>query len=195
MGLRITSVSSEKQWWGHSMQSWRPWSPLSCLLLRLSQEKCQPTNPQTNRQEGPLGSPQKLMGLQRHGSMVGFSGGPFGDTPTCSYVCVQQGMIRGHCWLWQDRLSVVSWLLEGSTLYLHLYMGTFLSSKGLSSKPARGEKDVFPQGICTQHLPVGPMDLELWQHYPCRGNGFGTSLQPVLAENTEKHSQICGNIS
>lgn len=172
----------------------RPWSPLSCLLLRPSQEKCRPTDPQTNWQEGLLGSPQKLMDLQRHGPMVWFLRTILGCTYLCTHLCAaREGQetlltVTGQA----EHLILATGGIHFVLISVHRYV---LSSKRLSSKSARGEQAVFPQGISTLCLPVGPMDLELQQHFSCQGNGFGTSLQPVLVENKEKHSQICGNIS
>lgn len=119
-----------------------------------------------------------------------------GCTCLCMCLCVARGYqgtlltVTGqaeHLILPTGRIHFV--LISGHRLTI-TYQCTwahFCPVRGFQSKPAKGEQDVFPQGMCTQHLAVGPMDLKLWQHCLCQGNGFGTSLQPLLAENREKH--------
>lgn len=138
-------------------------APCPCLLLRLPQEDS------TYRLWDKLTGRALRVTPKANGPPEAWANAGvlrrtiWGCTCLCMCLCAAKGD-QGTL-LWQDRLSILSWLLEASTFYLYLYTWAhFCPVRGFQSKPAKGEQDVFPQGTCTHHLPVFPMDLELWQH-------------------------------
>lgn len=166
MGLRISSMSSEEKWWGHQYEA-------------EDLEACCPDCSWGCPRKGV--NPQILRKTDRKGSWtcrdMGQWWGSWRTILGCTCLCICLCVARGD----QETLITVTGQAEHFILAtggIHFVLisvhGYILSSKGLSSKPARGEQDVLPQGTCTQHLPVGPMDLELQQHCLCWGNGFGS---------------------